>query len=269
MPGHDGVIPAKRGRSSRDLVHPLAGLRCGLGRCPTPRYGAIVAAHHRRGDPYVPKPTGRARHPELVTLGGSSTAIDGLPSKSPDSWPERIGRQLGIPVLNLGHAGSTIKDAFDKAWIDRALSSGASYVTLGFAVDDCQTLELSEFTGLLDRVLHESETASVVPLLLTGVWLPYPAHEAIEHWDDVLRPFNDAIRAAARDRDARLIDVAARMEKQVARGEVDPAGGDRLVVAGARLTAHMVLQALRAEGAVGPRTPSGRRSFIPLRRLTA
>ena len=86
--------------------------------------------------------------------------------------------------------------------------------------------------------------------------------------DEVLRPFNDAIRSAARERDARLIDVAARMEKQVARGKVDPEG-NRLTVTGSRLTAHMALQALRAEGAVGTRTTSGRRSLIPLRRLTA
>lgn len=176
-------------------------------------------------------------------------------------------------MLDLGKTGRTIQDAYEKGSVDRALTSGASFVTVGFGVDDCLRVDLSEFTGLLHRLLDEAEATPTAPLLLTGVWLPYPAHLTIDHWDEVLAPFNDAIRNAADDRSVRLVDVAARVEKQVARGRSeqvrDGEADERHIVIGSRLIGHMVLQALRASGAgSGPMT-NGRRSLNPLRRVSA
>jgi hypothetical protein len=172
-------------------------------------------------------------------------------------------------VLNLGKAGQTLREAYDKGVVKRALTSGASYVTMGYGVDDSVHLEVSEFSNLLDRMLYEAETAGVTRILLTGIWMPYPTHHTVDHWDEVLRPFNQAIRTAARERGARLIDVAARMQRQVESGRVDPVrdSPEHLLVTGSRLIAHMVLQALRAEGAIGTRPNEGRRSLIPLGRM--
>jgi hypothetical protein len=231
-----------------------------------------VAAHRKR-DPYVPRRTGRARFPELVTLGGSSTDVDGLASKSADRWPARVGRQLGIAVLDLGRAGTTLRDAYERGAVQRALTSGAAFVTIGFAVDDCLRLGLPEFTGLIDQILYECETSRPTPLLLTGVWLPYPAHLTVEHWEETIAPYNHAVRRAARSRGARLVDIAERVDKLTANGALshvrDGASDRHRVVTGSRMTAHLVIQSLRAEGArATPQVPP-RRSLVPLRRVSA
>jgi hypothetical protein len=231
-----------------------------------------VAAHRKR-DPYVPRRVGRARHPELVTLGGSSTAVDALTSKSADHWPARVGRQLGIPVLDLARTGSTLRDAYERGATERALTSGAAYVALGFAVDDCLRVGLPEFSSLVDRFLYESEKSRPTPLLLTGVWLPYPAHLTIEHWEETVAPYNDVVRRAARSHGARLVDVAQRVDTLMARGELsrvrDGASDHQRVITGSRLTAHLVLQALRAHGAVSRAPAPPGRSLVPLRRAPA
>ena len=68
-----------------------------------------------------------------------------------------------------------------------------------------------------------------------------------------MQPFNDAIRSAASDRGVRLVDVAARMEKEIRQGQrdlrltaPDPDHDEaHLNAAGSRLVAHLVVQALR------------------------
>lgn len=191
------------------------------------------------------------RRPGLVTLGDSNTALSWLSRRSPDQWPERVGRQLGFPVRNLGRDGCTISDAYDHGLVHKALTAGARYVTVGFAVDDSARLSLAQHAGLLDRFIDDAQSSAVTPVLLTGVWLD-PAHSAKDP-NKALEPFNDAIRSTASDRGVRLVDVAARMQRESAKSNgslrltaPDPDHDEaHLNAAGSRLVAHLVVQALR------------------------
>ena len=189
-------------------------------------------------------------HPGLVTLGDGNTALSWLSRRSRDQWPERVGRQLGLVVRNLGRDGCTISDAYDQGIVQKALTSGARFVTVGFAAADCARLSLSQHTGLLDRLLDDTRSTTVTPVLLTGVWLD-PALDATGRSQE-LEVFNDAIRSAASHHGVRLADVAERMEKETAKGHGDllrmpDADHDEvhLNAAGSRLVAHLVVQALR------------------------
>lgn len=200
------------------------------------------------------------RRPGLVALGGSNTVVEGLASNSPDRWPDRVGRQLSIRVLNLGRSGLTIRDAYERGVVDRALKAGAPFVTVGFGVDDCLLLELGEFSGLLDRLLYEVETTGASPLLLTGLWLKYPPHLSADHWEEALSPFNQEIRSAASARGVRLLDAAARMERVV----VDGTRGSQAVhqaAAGSRVMGHLVVQAIRSHEV--PRRRTSARVSVP------
>jgi len=183
------------------------------------------------------------RRASVVALGDSNTALPSLPAGHPDRWPERVGRQLGIKVKTLARDGRTIADAYDKGLVDHALTAGAHFVTIGFAVDSCLKLPLAEFSGLLDQLLYQVETTVATPLLMTGVWLDYPPDVPTDRCEESLQPVNDAIRSAANDRGVRLLDVAARMEKQALRSAADPRMP--LTVAGSRMIGHMVVQAIR------------------------
>ena len=208
----------------------------------------------------------RGRSPGLVALGDSNPSLSHLPAKSADRWPEAVGRQLGLPVLNLGRDATTIRDAYQRGSVDQALHSGAKYLTIGFAVDDCISLGVAEFAGRLDRLLYEVESTVMMPVLLTGVWLDYPTHCSTNRSNEELQPINDAIRSAAAHRGARLVDVAARMQRHTARGgwdlriregvtddqqdvgrSVKSGWWDdvHLNAAGSRLVTHLVLQTLR------------------------
>jgi hypothetical protein len=212
----------------------------------------------------TPRVIGR-RRPDLVALGGTNTALTHLPPRSPARWPDVVGRQLALSVLNLGRDGATIRDAYDRGLVDRALSSGARFVIAGFAVDDSRCLEVTEFSGLLHRLLCEAESTATTPLLLTGVWLD-PTRVLTNAVNEKLQPFNEAIRSAAADRGVRLVDVAARMERATSNGHWDlrtrkgatdnrqGAGrrmrprrwhDEHLDEAGSRLVAHLVVQTLR------------------------
>ena len=187
----------------------------------------------------------RSGPPDLVALGDVNTALPGLRSR--DKWPEHAGRELGFTVRNLGHAGSTLADAFEKGWVERALTSGAHYVAVAYGVDDCTRMSSAEFAGLLDRLLYEAAVTSAVPALLTGVWVD--PERATDAWDaHALEPFNEVIRRAAANRHVRLIDVAANMERETARGEGDLCHRTvppQLNAVGSRLVAHLVGQSLQ------------------------
>ncbi len=214
----------------------------------------------------TPRIIGRSRHPDLVALGDTNTALTHLPPRPSARWPDIVGRQLGLSVLNLGRDGVTIRDAYDRGLVHRALSSGARFLIAGFAVDDSRRLDVTEFSGLLHGLLCDAETTATTPVLLTGVWLD-PTRVLTNAVNEQLQPFNDAIRSAAADRGVRLVDVAARMEKVTPndhwdlhnrRGATDnrqDAGRKmrsrqwydvHLDEAGSRLVAHLVVQTLRA-----------------------
>ena len=215
-----------------------------------------MTAHHTRSQQLLARVL--PARPGLVALGGSNTVVDGLGSKSPDRWPDRVGRQLGVRAVTLGRAGGTIRESYDRGTVEKALAAGAPFITVGFGVDDCLSLDLGEFTSLLDRLIREIETTGATPLVLTGLWLEYPAHFTVQHWDDALDPFNAAIRAATSRPGPRLVDVAARMKKENAKALRDLQVEGQMVV-GSRMTGHLVVQAIRSHEVVRAR-PGKRRA---------
>ncbi len=131
-------------------------------------------------------------------------------------------------------------------------------------------LELAEFSGLLDRLLHQVQATVSTPVLLTGVWVDYPAHCSADR-NELMQPFNDAVRSAAADHGVRLVDVAARMEKETEKGhwdlrirngaidsrqdatrsmETEWWDNMHLNEAGSRLVAHLVMQSIRTNARV-------------------
>jgi hypothetical protein len=184
----------------------------------------------------------------MVTIGGSNTDIGRGVSESPDAWPRRVERQLRFPVLNLGRQGLTLREAFNSGMVDRALSSGAPFIAVAFAVDDCLQLEVGEFSRLLGRLVREVQETDGLALLMTGVWLEHSPELTVEQCDNALMPFNEEIRAVAARRGARLIDVAAWMDAQADPGADKTFARDR-VIAGSRLMGHLMVQAVRSEDA--------------------
>ena len=145
------------------------------------------------------------RYRTIVAFGDS--IVEGY--RQPEGWPEILGRDLslqfeGVRVLNAGRSGDTAADGLARIRKE-VLEQKPDLVLISFGLNDMKNgLSVDSFAAALNEVVDGISGTGALPVLLTTTRLQKGTSMVARVNPG---PFNEAIRALARERTISLIDV--------------------------------------------------------------